>query len=48
MEVGEMWCRLVSKYVLKVKVSEATHACRDDKLYAGLKAVIDGEVNKAN
>ena len=44
-EVGEMWCRLFSKYLLKVKVSEATNAWKDDQICVVLKVGIDGDVH---
>ena len=34
-----------TKFVLKVMISEATHACKGDQLCAGLKAVIDRAVH---
>ena len=43
--VGETWCRLFAKCVLKVTVYDATHACRNDQLCAVLKYGIEGEVN---
>ena len=43
--VGETWHHLFEKYVLKVMGYESTHSCRDDQIYAGLKAGIDGAVH---
>ena len=43
--VGEMWRQLFARFVLKVTGSETTHACKDDHLCAGLRAVIYGEVH---
>ena len=36
--VRETWRRIFAKCVLKVKGSDATHACKDDYLYDGLKS----------
>ena len=43
--VGETWCRLFSKCVIKATVPKATHTCKYDHTCAGLKAVIDGALN---
>ena len=43
--VREMWRRLFANIVLKVKVPEATMACQDDQLCAGIKAAIDGAIH---
>ena len=40
--VGEMWRRLFAKILLTVTGPEATMACQDDQIFAGLKAGIDG------
>ena len=45
MIIGETRRRIFAKCVLKVMVSEATHACRYDQLCAGLKAGISREVH---
>ena len=34
-----------SKFILKVTGMEATMACQDDQLFAGLKAGIDGAIH---
>ena len=39
--IGKTWHHIFAKYILKFMESEAPHACRDDQLCAGLKAVID-------
>ena len=44
--VGETWRHLIAKIVLKVTGPEATMACQDDKLCAGIKAGIDGDIHK--
>ena len=44
---GETCRRIFAKCVLKITGSEATHACRDDQICAGLKAVINGLVHGA-
>ena len=44
--VGETWQSLFSKIVLKVTGPEATMACRDDQLCAGLKVGIDGTIHR--
>ena len=43
--VGETWCHLFAKCVLKITVYDATHGCRDDQLCTVLKEGIDREVN---
>ena len=43
--VGETWRRLFAKCVLRVTGPEATSACQDDQLCAGLNAGIDGTVH---
>ena len=43
--VGETWRRLFAKCVLRVTGPEATNACQDDHLCAGLKAGIYGVVH---
>ena len=43
--VGEMWRNLFANIVLKVTVPEATMACQDDQLCAGLKAGIDSAIH---
>ena len=42
--IGETWRRLFANIVLTVTGPEATIACQDDQLCAGLKARIDGAV----
>ena len=42
--VEETWRRLFSKIVLKFTGPEATMACQDEQLCAGLEAVIDGAI----
>ena len=44
--VGETWQRLFAKIVLKFTGTEATLACQDDHLCAGLKAVIDNVIHR--
>ena len=44
--IGEMWCRLFAKCVLKVTGFELTHACTDGQLCAGSKAEIDRAVHR--
>ena len=44
--VGETWCHFFAKCVLKVTVSEATHACKYYQIYKGLKLGIDGAVHR--
>ena len=44
--VGETWRRIFAKTVLKVTRSEATMACQDENMYAGLKAGIDGAIHE--
>ena len=44
--VGKKWRHLSAKIVLKVTGLEATMACQYDQLCAGLKAVIDGKINR--
>ena len=43
--IGERWRRIFSNIVLKVLVPEATMACQDNQLCAGIKAVIDGAIH---
>ena len=43
--VGEMWRHCFSKIAVKVKGTEATIACQDDQLCAGLKGRIDGTIH---
>ena len=43
--VGETWRRLFAKIVLKFTGPEATMACQDDQLCAGLKVGIDGSIH---
>ena len=43
--VGETWKLFFSKIVLKVTGPEATMACQNDPLCAGIKVVIDGPIN---
>ena len=43
--IGETWHSIFSKIVLKVTVPEATMACQDDQLCAGLKVGIDGAIH---
>ena len=43
--VEETWRRLFSKIIIKVTIPEATMACQDDQLCAGLTAVIDGAIH---
>ena len=43
--VGEMGRRLFSNIVLKVTGPEATMACQDDQLCAGLKGLIDSAIH---
>ena len=43
--VGETWISLFDKYMLRVTGPESTSTCQDDHIFAGLKAVIDGEVH---
>ena len=45
--VGETWRHLFSKIALKVMGPEATMACQDDQLCAGLKAGSDGVIHGA-
>ena len=40
--VGEKWQLPFAKILIKVTGMEATMACQNDQLCAGLKAVIDG------
>ena len=42
--VGEMWCHIFVKCILKVTIYDATHVCRDDQLCNVLKEGIDGAV----
>ena len=42
--IGEMWCRLFAKCLIKVSGSDATHACRYYQLCYGLNAGINGAV----
>ena len=44
--VVETCGRLFYKIVLKVAGPKATSTCQDDKIRAGLKAVIDGAVHR--
>ena len=44
--VGEMRQRLFAKILLKVTGIEATMACKDDQLCAGLKAGIYGTIHE--
>ena len=44
--VGESWWRLFAKIVLKVAGTEATMACWDEQLCAGLKVRIDGAIHR--
>ena len=44
--VGETWCRLFEKCVLKVTGYDATHACMDGHLCGVLKEVINWAVHK--
>ena len=43
--VGETWRRLFANILLKVTVTEATMACQDDQLCAGLKSGINGAIH---
>ena len=43
--VGETWRRIFAKIMLKITGPEATMACQDKQLCAGLKAGIDGAVH---
>ena len=43
--VGEMWCHIFTKCVLKVTGSEAPHVCRDGQICTGLELEIDGWVH---
>ena len=43
--VGETWRRLFANILLKVTGSEATMACQDDHMRAGLKAGINGAIH---
>ena len=43
--VGETWWRLFANIVINVTVPEATMACQDDHMCAGLKSVIDGAIH---
>ena len=43
--VGETWRRLFANILLKVMVTEATMACQDDQLCAGLKSGINGAIH---
>ena len=42
MGVEETWRSLFAKYVLKVMISEATCACKDDHIRVGLEFGING------
>ena len=44
---GETWRRIFSTCVLRIMVSEATNAWKNDQICSGLKAVIDGDVHGA-
>ena len=44
--IGEIWRRLLAKYMLKVTRPKATHAFKDDWICAGLKAVTDRAVHR--
>ena len=43
--VGEIWRRLFAKIVLKVTGLEATMACQDEHMCAGIKVGIDGAIH---
>ena len=43
--IGETWSRLFAKIVIKATGPEATMACQDNQLCAGLKAGIDGAIH---
>ena len=43
--IGETWRRLFAKILLKVTATEATMACQDDQLCAGLKEGINGAIH---
>ena len=43
--IGETWCHLFAKCVLKVTGYDDTHACRDDELCTVFKEGIDRAVN---
>ena len=43
--VGETWWHILANILLKVTGTEATMACQDDQLCAGLKAGIDGVIH---
>ena len=43
--IGEKWHRIFEKCVLKVTVSEANHACRDDHICTRLKVGINRSVH---
>ena len=40
--VGETWRQIIAKCVLNITGPEATHTCKDDQLYAVLKAGMNG------
>ena len=45
--IGEIWRRLLAKYILKVAGTEAKDAYGNARLCAGLEAGIEGEVHAA-
>lgn len=46
--IGEVWRRLLAKYLLSVAASEATEACGTDQLCAGLKSGIERAIHAMN
>ena len=45
--IGEIWCRLLAKCVLKVAGAKAKDACGNAHLCAGFKTGIEGAVHAA-
>ena len=44
--IGETWRRIFANIFLKVTGPEATMACQDDQICAGLKVGVDGPIHE--